>query len=331
MEALQAAAELGVSRMWLDVQNQEDISRIEEISHTLPLGVVAVINDSSLIDDVLRMGVSGIAVQPFCVEELLRHRDELIEQGSSVYLCMRGVGGRSFETFFSLLNEVALRYEELKKAGIQNLFVHISHPDPVILFNALKMMKERFGTHHLISLKQSRGREKNLLRNSLILGSLFYEGIGEALLLHPSSGESYSEKEVGDAVTLAKKVLGSCKLFPRGYTIISCPTCGRCRMDLLKMTVAIDRKLKALEERYNRQGKQLEDIGGIAVAVMGCNVNGPGEARNADIGIAGKKNKTGILFKNGKPFKTLPESKLVDELIAHTEAIIDCKFESSRC
>jgi (E)-4-hydroxy-3-methylbut-2-enyl-diphosphate synthase len=340
LESAQAASELGVSHVWLDVQSSEDIPFINEISRTLSIGVVASAGETQLIEEVLKIGVSGIAVRPFFVKELLGYRDLLLAKGCSVYLCMGSfensvaepaLDQRTPQEFLSRLNELARGHEALKKAGVEDLFVHLTHPDPVVLFNASRMMKERYGARHIVSLSPHRGREKNLLVNALRLGSLFYEGIGEALLLQASSWERFRKEGVQEAVELSKRVLGSCRLFPTGYRIISCPTCGRCRMDLLKMTVQIDRKLKALVERYNQEGKKLEDVGGIAVAVMGCNVNGPGEARNADIGIAGRKNKTGILFKNGEAFKTLPENRLVDELMAHTEALIDCKFKSSRC
>jgi (E)-4-hydroxy-3-methylbut-2-enyl-diphosphate synthase len=323
--------------VWLDVQNSQDITFINEISRACSIGVVALTGAMHLIEEVLKIGVgvSGIALSPSFVKELLRHRDALIAKGCGVYLmcCNSPISDRrTSQEFLSRLNELALGHEELRKAGVDDLFVHLTHPDPVVFFNASRLMKERSGTRHIVSLSPHRGREKNLLVNALRLGSLFYEGIGEALLLQASSstGESSGGAGVSEAVELAKRVLGSCRLFPTGYRIISCPTCGRCRMDLLKMTVEIDRKLKALEERYNRDGKKLEDVGGIAVAVMGCNVNGPGEARNADIGIAGRKDKTGILFKNGEAFKTLPENRLVDELMAHTETLIECKFKSLR-
>ncbi len=341
LESARAASELGISHVWLDVQSTEDISSINEITRTSAIGVVAVMEESSLIDEVLKIGISGIALRPYAVKELLGHRDALSAKGCTVYLmcCMESHEGSASEPaldqrtsgeFLSRLNELAHGHEQLKKAGVQDLFLHLMHPDPVVFFNASRMMKERTGARTIVSLSPHRGREKNLLKNALRLGSLFYEGIGEALLLQVSSGQSFSEEGMLEAVELSKRVLGLCRLFPTGYRIISCPTCGRCRMDLLKMTVEIDRKLKALVERYNQEGKKLEDVGGIAVAVMGCNVNGPGEARNADIGIAGRKNKTGILFKNGEAFKTLPENRLVDELMAHTEALIDCKFKFSR-
>ena len=79
----------------------------------------------------------------------------------------------------------------------------------------------------------------------------------------------------------------------------------------------------SLESGIITFNKRLEDTGGITVAVMGCNVNGHSEARSADIRIAGRKDGTEVIFKNGQPFKTLPEDKLVDELIIHTKNLID--------
>jgi len=268
------------------------------------------------------------------------------------------------EDFLKAVNDVAVTSGMLKDEGFDNVYVHIHHSNPVLLFNVNRFFKDRFGTKHVVSMTCDSAREQSLIQNSLSLGSLFHEGIGDVLLIAHSdeansddghngaavydTGEegtlsSYSVgngawaysgsnrrsfESLQESILFAVKILGSCKLFPKGYTIISCPTCGRCRLDLLHITREIDNQMKTLEEQFNSEGKKLEDIGGISVAVMGCNVNGPGEARNADIGIAGRNNKTGVLFKNGKPFKSLPEKRLVSELIKHTRAIIEHKFET---
>jgi len=233
----------------------------------------------------------------------------------------------------SVLRDVEEAAGRLRSRGLHNIYVHIQHPDPVIHFNMSRYLKKYCGTRHVISPVPCRDKQKSVVLNSLCLGSLFYEKIGDVILLKVPEGSAYScdnlkgsaysYDNLKGAVELVKKILGSFRLFPVGYSIISCPTCGRCRMELLNMTEEIDRRLKELEKRYNEEGKRLEDTGGIIIAVMGCNVNGPGEARNADIGIAGRKDKTGIIFKNGKPFKTLPENRLVDELILHTKNLID--------
>ena len=94
-------------------------------------------------------------------------------------------------------------------------------------------------------------------------------------------------------------------------------------MDLIDIAGGINSALKELEKAYTREGMKVEDTGGITVAVMGCNVNGPGEARNADLGIAGRKDGSAVIFKNGRPFKSLPEERVVDELVLHTKNLID--------
>ena len=94
-------------------------------------------------------------------------------------------------------------------------------------------------------------------------------------------------------------------------------------MDLVGIADKIDHAMKKLERDYVLEGKRVEDTGGITVAVMGCNVNGPGEARNADIGIAGRKDGSGVIFKNGRPFKSLPAGRLVEELVHQTKNLIE--------
>jgi hypothetical protein len=320
-----------VSHVWFEITGNSDTVTSQNISDSFNLQVISVIKDKKLLQEILKTDIRGIAVGPEMGIELLRYADTLKNRNITVCLCAGGPDSTITKEneFITSLNEISRSADELKKAGVKNLYFNIHHPNPVIHFNTNKLIKDTYGLKHIISLTPCEKREDSVILNSLSLGSLFYEKIGDAVLLRLPSDKKYTSQNVKGAVELSKKILGSCRLFPRGYTIISCPTCGRCRLDLLKMTEEIDCKLRTLEKNYNQEGKKLEDVGGIAVAVMGCNVNGPGEARSADIGIAGRNNKTGIIFKNGKPFKTLPENKLVDELLIHTKNIIDQKFKAA--
>jgi (E)-4-hydroxy-3-methylbut-2-enyl-diphosphate synthase len=115
-------------------------------------------------------------------------------------------------------------------------------------------------------------------------------------------------------------------IVPRAYTVISCPTCGRCVMDIPAMAEKTDRMLGRVAARYRRRGRPVERVGGITVAVMGCNVNGPGEARAADVGIAGGKGSTGTLFRGGRPVETLPERRLLPALKRQATRIIEEKL-----
>ncbi len=360
LEAARYTADNSVSAVWMDVSDRSSVDLCGTLASETPLSVIAVVQDPSLIGEVLDTGARGIAVRPAWASLLAEYKTTLLQKGTGVFLLADikaadagsddregGHGSADAghehaapadaepgipEAFFSSVNETVGAVDALKKEGIDNIYLHIHHSDPVLLFNVSRFVKNRFGTRHVVSMATKPGRERSLIHNSLSLGSLFHERIGDVLLIpyEDTTGQrdtGHRLESLQKSILFAIKILGSCKLFPKGYTIISCPTCGRCRLDLLHITREIDKRMKTLEEQFNSEGKKLEDIGGISVAVMGCNVNGPGEARNADIGIAGRNNKTGVLFKNGKPFKSLPEKRLVSELIKHTKAIIERKFE----
>ena len=110
-------------------------------------------------------------------------------------------------------------------------------------------------------------------------------------------------------VEVAKTILSSLELRSFGATMISCPTCGRCQVNLFNMAEIVEERLKSVKTP-------------IRVAVMGCVVNGPGEAREADFGIAGG-NGQGIIFRKGKVFKTVPENELVDTLFKEIELYLE--------
>ena len=102
-------------------------------------------------------------------------------------------------------------------------------------------------------------------------------------------------------VTAAKEILSSVGIQQYGPVLISCPTCGRTQVNLIEMAKEVEERLKDIKAP-------------IRVAVMGCAVNGPGEAREADFGIAGGKG-TGLLFRKGKVLRSVPEARLIDELM----------------
>ena len=133
------------------------------------------------------------------------------------------------------------------------------------------------------------------IKSSIALGILLDEGIGDTIRV------SLTDKPVQE-VKVAKEILTSLGL-RKGLNIISCPTCGRTRIDLIKLANEVEKAL----EPYNNYP--------LTIAVMGCAVNGPGEAKEADFGIAGGI-KEGLLFAEGKVLKKVPEAFLVNELVA---------------
>ena len=131
------------------------------------------------------------------------------------------------------------------------------------------------------------------IKSSIGLGILLKEGIGDTLRV------SLSDDPI-EEIRVAKEILKDCNLYKNVPTLVSCPTCGRTQIDLIPMAKEVEEFLQNINSD-------------ITVAVMGCAVNGPGEASNADIGIAGGV-KEGLLFKKGKIIKKIPQENIVKEL-----------------
>jgi (E)-4-hydroxy-3-methylbut-2-enyl-diphosphate synthase len=126
------------------------------------------------------------------------------------------------------------------------------------------------------------------------------DGIGDTMRVS-LTGDPLDEVRVG------YEILKSLGLRQRGVNFVSCPTCGRCQINLIKVAEEVERRLQGVDKR-------------ITVAVMGCSVNGPGEAREADVGIAGGKGE-GLLFRNGEVIRKVPEDKLADALLEEIDKL----------
>ena len=132
-----------------------------------------------------------------------------------------------------------------------------------------------------------------LIKSSVGLGTLLAEGIGDTIRV------SLTENPV-EEVFAGYEILKSLKLRQRGVNFVSCPTCGRTQIDLIGLAKKVEARFKNLDKN-------------ITIATMGCVVNGPGEARHADFGIAGGINE-GYVFKKGEIVARVPESELLDKL-----------------
>ena len=132
------------------------------------------------------------------------------------------------------------------------------------------------------------------IKSAVGLGALLYDGIGDTLRVS-LTGDPVEEVRVG------WEILKSLELRERGPVFISCPTCGRCQIDLIQIAEEVEQRLHDLPCK-------------ISIAVMGCVVNGPGEAREADLGIAGGKGQ-GLLFRKGEVVRKVPQDELADALV----------------
>ncbi len=140
------------------------------------------------------------------------------------------------------------------------------------------------------------------IRSSVGIGALLAEGVGDTLRVSLTA-DPVEEVQVG------KEILNSLGLWQKPFTLVSCPTCGRCAIDITAIADEVRRRLEA-----NPPARP------ITVAVMGCVVNGPGEASLADVGIAGGQGK-GAVFAHGEMLRTVDEGSLVDELMFEVEKL----------
>jgi len=138
------------------------------------------------------------------------------------------------------------------------------------------------------------------VKNSIAMGILLFEGIGDTIRVSLS-------RDPVDEVKAAYEILRALDLRHRGPEIISCPTCGRCEIDLFHIVERVEREIQGIRSSPR-------------VAIMGCVVNGPGEAREADIGVAGGRGQ-GVLFKKGEVVKKLPEEDLAEVLIREVKKL----------
>lgn len=141
---------------------------------------------------------------------------------------------------------------------------------------------------------------RGTIKSAVGIGTLLSMGIGDTIRIS-LTGDPVEEVKVG------REILRSLGLLEEGIELISCPTCGRTNIDLIRLVSKVEEELKHIKKP-------------LKVAIMGCPVNGPGEAREADIGIAGGKGE-GIIFKKGKVIKKVKEEYLIDELIKEIESL----------
>ena len=195
----------------------------------------------------------------------------------------------------------AMRYIKLfEKLDFHDIIISLKGSDVSETVEAYKAISKKCDYPLHLGVTASGPYDYGIIKSSIGIGSLLLDGIGDTIRV------SLTAEPLAEVIA-AKRILSSLGLRRFGHEIISCPTCGRCRVDLKKI-------VKELELKLTPNPQLLTPKSPLTVAVMGCEVNGPGEAKGADIGIAFGKN-AGILFKKGKAIKKVSVSNAVKELV----------------
>ena len=189
----------------------------------------------------------------------------------------------------------------LAELGFEDIVVSIKSSSAPVCVEAYRMFAETFSYPLHLGVTEAGTYESAVIKASAALGSLLMDGIGDTIRVS-ITGDPKKE------VIAAKNILAYTGIRKRGLEVISCPTCGRCSIDVEQIAMQIEQRFAYLNTP-------------LTVAVMGCVVNGPGEAKEADVGIAGGKD-AGVLFVKGKMIKKVAQKDMVIELISYIEKII---------
>ncbi|MDW6059568.1 flavodoxin-dependent (E)-4-hydroxy-3-methylbut-2-enyl-diphosphate synthase [Streptomyces sp. FXJ1.4098] len=178
--------------------------------------------------------------------------------------------------------------------GFRDIKISVKHNDPVVMINAYKQLAERCDYPLHLGVTEAGPAFQGTIKSAVAFGALLSEGIGDTIRV------SLSAPPV-EEIKVGIQILESLNLRQRRLEIVSCPSCGRAQVDVYKLADEVTAGLEGMEVP-------------LRVAVMGCVVNGPGEAREADLGVASGNGK-GQIFVKGEVIKTVPESKIVETLI----------------
>jgi len=230
------------------------------------------------------------AVAKACMERKIPIRIG-VNGGSLEKPLLEKYGGPTPEALVdSALGHVAL----LERYGFEDICISLKTSSVPTTMRAYQLMAQRYDFPLHLGVTEAGTPEMGMLKSTAGIGGLLALGIGDTIRVTLTA-------DPVEEIAAARKILKAIGMRRDGPELISCPTCGRTKIDLIPMACQVENLLKSIDKP-------------ITVAVMGCVVNGPGEARHADVGIAGGEGE-GVLFKHGEIVARVPEDRLVSELM----------------
>jgi len=306
LSQIRALATAGAALVRVAVPDPGAAEAMRSLVRESPVPLVGDVHfDHKLAVAAIRAGAAGVRINPGniggreavrLVAEVAREYGAVIRVGvnsGSLQRDLRPVEER--DPAGALVESAERHCALLEESDFQNIKVSAKSSSPSVTIAANRLLASRIPYPLHLGLTEAGTRWAGSIRSAVALGVLLNEGIGDTIRVS-LTGDPVEE------VKVAWEILRTLDLAPRGGRVISCPTCGRTKIDLEPLALEVERRLEAL-------GLDLE------VAVMGCIVNGPGEARKADFGIAGGEGE-GVVFAEGKPVRRVPQDQLVDALFA---------------
>lgn len=285
---------------------QEDADALAEIARKSPIPVIADIHfQPKYIFAAIDAGCAAVRVNPGNIKEFDGRVKEVAKAAGAAGIPIRiGVNAGSLDkrmlekhgkaTPEALVESALWEASLFEEHGFGDIKISVKHNDPVVMVEAYRQLAAQCDYPLHLGVTEAGPAFQGTIKSAVAFGALLAEGIGDTIRVSLSA-PPVEEIRVGD------QILQSLNLRPRKLEIVSCPSCGRAQVDVYKLAEEVAAGLEGMEVP-------------LRVAVMGCVVNGPGEARDADLGVASGNGK-GQIFVKGEVIKTVPEQQIVETLI----------------
>ncbi len=305
--------DVGCEIIRVAVPDMKAAQAIKEIVKQITIPLIADIHfDWRLAVAAMESGAKGIRINPGNIGSHSKLK-KVVDKAKEYRVPIRiGVNSGSLEKDIrakyghptpEALVESALRNIELvTDMGFYEIKISIKSSDVLTTVDAYRLLSEKADFPLHLGVTEAGGLIAGTVKSSIALGALLMEGIGDTMRVSLT-------RDPVEEIHVAYEILKAVKHRQRGPEIISCPTCGRCEIDLFSIAEEVEKRARKIPKP-------------IKLAVMGCIVNGPGEAREADLGLAGGKG-VGIIFKGEKILKKVKEDELLDAFWHEVETLLE--------
>lgn len=305
----QSLERAGCEILRISVPDKETLKTLEAVKNAVEIPIVADIHfDWRLAVESVFAGADKIRINPGNIGDDSRVREVAgvcrehnipirigVNSGSLEKHILEKYGSPTPE---AMVESGMYHISLLEKCDFNDIVLSLKSSDTARMYKAYVLAAEKCPYPLHLGVTEAGTRRLGVIKSAAGIGGLLLRGIGDTVRISLTDDP---EREV----EAAKELLQALGLRQGGVRFVSCPTCGRTKIDLIGIANETERRLRGIDKD-------------ITVAVMGCVVNGPGEAKEADIGIAGGDG-CGVIFKNGEILRKVPEERLVDELFAEIE------------
>ncbi|MBO6262411.1 MAG: flavodoxin-dependent (E)-4-hydroxy-3-methylbut-2-enyl-diphosphate synthase [Bacilli bacterium] len=310
IKEINECAALGASMMRVSILDEEDAAAIKEIKKGIKIPLIADIHfNGDFAIAAIKNGANKIRLNPGNINDENKIK-EIVELAKKKKVTIRvgansGSVSKDFDLFdiplsHKLVLSVKKHVEILEKYDFHDIVISLKASNIKETIEAYRLASEMFPYPLHIGITEAGPYDLSVIRSTAGLAPLLLEGIGDTIRIS-ITGDAQQE------VIAAKRLLHDCGLYEDYPTFISCPTCGRTQVDIRPLGAKV---FKYLEDNNIK----------LTVACMGCIVNGPGEGKNADIGIAGGKGQY-VIFKKGEIIKKVSEAEAYDALIKEIDSL----------